>query len=119
MTVKVIDNMPQFKVQLYMKLNDAVQEAASDTIENARVKAPFKEGVLRADKRVLHPQRLVYRVEFDAPYARFQEFGGDGTRKVRNYTTPGTGAHFLKTAGDEQYVKLIAKVKKHLERVSL
>jgi hypothetical protein len=33
-------------------------------------------------------------------YARYQEFGGDGRRVVRNYTTPGTHAHYLKQSGD-------------------
>lgn len=33
-------------------------------------------------------------------YARYQEFGGDGVRVVRHYTTPGTQAHYLRDAGD-------------------
>ena len=32
------------------------------------------------------------------PYARYQEFGGDGYRVVKNYTTPGTQAHYLRDA---------------------
>lgn len=33
-------------------------------------------------------------------YARYQEFGGDGKRVVKNYTTAGTQAHYLRDAGD-------------------
>ena len=112
----VKDKMPQFKRSLYSVLDDAFREAARDTLIKAKDKAPFKDGGLRGESDVSKPSNLHYRVSFWVEYARFQEFGGDSKRQVKNYTTGGTGKHFLKNAGDEQAKKLNMVIRKHTQR---
>jgi hypothetical protein len=54
-----------------------------------------------------------------ADYARFQEFGGDGKRTVRNYSTAGTGKGFLKKAGDTVSKNLINYVRKNVNQIKM
>ena len=119
--VRIIDKMPQFKRSLYSVMGDALKEATRDTVINSKAKAPYSgKGHLRADVGIRRTSRLSYTVYYGdnnaKDYARFQEFGGDGTRKVRKYTTPGTGAHFLRDAGNEQARKIDRTFKKHAMR---
>lgn len=111
--MKVDDRMPIFKVSATQVMDDAVREGARDTLIKAVQKAPLDKGSLRADTQIKRMSDIVYRVSFFAEYARYQEFGGDGKRTVRNYTTPGTGKHYLKNAGDEVSERLIMMFKKH------
>lgn len=109
----VNSRMPQFKTSAAVVLNQALSEASRDIIINAKNNAPFKTGQLRADSSVSQRKPLSWRVSFDKEYARYQEFGGDSRRTVRKYSTGGTGAHFLKKAGDKQAKKLRPIFKKH------
>lgn len=65
--------------------------------------------VVPKDSRDLARSARIERIDNDTmavsygkglAYARYQEFGGDGRRVVRHYTTPGTHAHYLKQSGD-------------------
>jgi len=112
----IIDKMPQFKQSMYSKMNDALREGARDTLINAKTKAPFDKGGLRAETEIKQAGVLKWRVTFWKEYARFQEFGGDKKRRIRNYTTPGTSKGFLKSSGDEQAKKITATFKKHAGR---
>ncbi len=113
----VNDKMPQFKRSLYNVLDDAFREGARDTLINAKQNAPFDKGGLRSETEVSKPGILHYRVSFWKEYARYQEFGGDDNRTVRNYSTAGTGKAYLKTAGDKEATKLVMTIKKHIPRV--
>lgn len=115
--VIVEDRMPQFKTKSKIVLNDAIREAAVNTLIKAKRQVPYKKNGLQTDSLTRMVAPLLWRVEFNKEYARFQEFGGDGKRKVRNYTTPGTGKHYLKRAGDEQMDKLRNIFKKHSSRI--
>jgi len=110
------DRMPQFKRSLYNVLDDALAEAAKDTLIDAKNSAPFKKGGLRRDSVVSQVAKLRHRVSFNVEYARFQELGGDNKRTVRNYTTSGTGKSFLKSAGDKQIANLKVTMRKHASR---
>jgi hypothetical protein len=114
--ITIKDRLPQFSRSLYSVFNDAYREASTDTLINAKIKAPYHKGGLRADSNNKQMSILHWRVSFWKEYARFQEFGGDGRRKVRNYTTAGTDKGFLRTAGDEQAGKLTMTLKKHAMR---
>lgn len=111
-----VDKLPQFSVVAKATLADGLREAARDTLIKARRTAPFKHGGLRSnsDHHAITP--LYQRVSFWIEYARFQEFGGDSNRRVRNYTTSGTGAHYLKDAGDAQVKRLPLILAKHGRR---
>lgn len=115
-TVKIDNKLPMFTSKLKKNLDDAVKEAARDTLIESHRKAPFRKGGLRSKTETKPIGYLKMRVSYNKEYARYQEAGGDGRRKVRNYTTPGTGAHFLESSGDNQARKLANKIKKHAKR---
>lgn len=116
MSVKVIDKMPTFKRNLYVTLNNALADGSRDVLINAKNRAPYKKGALRSNSENKQMNFLFWRISFWVEYARFQEFGGDNKRTVRNYSTPGTGKKFLSKSGDEQVVKLKSTIKKHTVR---
>lgn len=113
---KVNDRLPNFRRSLYRVLDDAIGEAAKDTLIDAKNKAPYKDGALRRESDTRQMSMAKHRVSFWVEYARFQEFGGDARRRVRNYSTGGTGKAYLKTAGDNQGKKLVITLKKHAAR---
>lgn len=114
--VRINDRMPMFRRSLYTKMDDALREGAKDALIKAKSNAPLDKGQLRSASEIKKQSQATYRVSFWEEYARFQEFGGDSKRRVRNYSTPGTGAHYLERAGDEQAAKLILKFHKHARR---
>ena len=99
MGVKVINNLNKFVGKNYLALDRAMERMAVDIERLAKQKVPVELGPLQSSGRKVKLGLLKHRVEFNKEYAAFQEFGGDKTRKVRKYTTPGTGAHFLRDAG--------------------
>lgn len=117
MSVKVDNKLPSFTRNMYVTLNTALADASRDVLIDAKTNAPFRKGQLRGDSSFKDVGILKWRISFFKEYARFQEFGGDGKRVVRNYTTAGTGRDYLKNAGDKQRIKLIATLKKHLSIV--
>lgn len=114
--IRVEDKMPRFQVSARSVLADGLKEAARDTLIKARVKAPKRFGHLRAGSEHHAITPLKQRVSFWMEYARFQEFGGDSKRRVRNYSTSGTGAHYLRDSGNEQAKKLPMIFAKHGRR---
>jgi len=128
MGVTIINKLPQFSKSAESVLDDALREGAKDIYIKAKIRAPYsgdKKVTGNIKKREDHlinnsdherHSKLKYRVHFDAVYARFQEFGGDGKRKVRKYTTAGTGAHYLQKSGDEIAKKINNTFKKHAGR---
>jgi hypothetical protein len=115
--MKIInDRMPAFKRSVDNVMEDALREGARDILINSRTKAPFKKGALRSNSDVKKMGSLAWRIAYYIEYARFQEFGGDNRRKVRNYTTAGTGAYYLRDAGNDMRHKLDGIFKKHGRR---
>jgi hypothetical protein len=117
MAVIIHDRLPQFKGKLNLVLDDAFREGSRDILIKAKTKAPFLKGGLRKDTDVSKVEAFKWRVSFWSEYARYQEFGGDSKRRVRRYSTAGTGSHYLKNAGDEIASKFKMTVRKHTARV--
>lgn len=113
MSVKITDHMPSFSRSVSKVMDDALKEGATDTLVGAKLRAPFQHGQLRSSTDAKRVGSLLWRVSFWMEYARFQEFGGDGKRRVRHYTTAGTGKGYLKQAGDTQAKKLNLAFAKH------
>lgn len=111
--VRIIDHFPTFARSAKASLNNALREGARDGLIDAKEHAPYADGGLRGSTDLNMIRLMVWRISFGIEYARFQEFGGDSKRKVRNYSHSGTGAHYLRNAGDKQFAKLILKFKKH------
>lgn len=116
MNPRIVNKLPRFQRVLFNVYDDALKEAARDTLIKARNRAPFQKGQLRAQSNFRSVRPLLQRVSFGIEYARFQEFGGDRRRRVRRYSTAGTGAHYLKNAGDAQSKVLGGIFKKHSTR---
>lgn len=88
------------KVQ-QMNLNNAMTAMADAVMKNAMVTAPKLTGALRYSSRVRTTADNSREVIFGSatvPYAHYQETGGYG--KIKHYTTPGTGPHYLENAGN-------------------
>lgn len=118
MSVTVENKLPLFSTQVSIVMSDAMREGARDTLVNSRTKAPFRKGHLRAESDTyMIGTPLSWRISYWVPYARFQEKGGDSRRRVRNYSTPGTGAHFLKSAGDSTAARIRIIFIKHSGRI--
>lgn len=100
-SVRIDDRLPMFSNKAKNYLNDALKEGAKDILVKSTAKAPYKDGGLRGNKDAMQTGRMQWTVTYWNEYARYQEFGGDGRRVVRNYTTAGTGKGYLKKSGDE------------------
>ena len=97
--------------QTELNVKNALKAMADATVQRAQMLrsdanapgVPYKSGALSATGISYTANNGMTSVaEFGngLAYGRYQEFGGDGKRVVQNYTTPGTGAHYLKGAGD-------------------
>lgn len=71
-------------------------------------------GNLRETVDLSDPQYIVYEM----PYAEYQYYGirKDGTRKVRNYSTPGTGPYWDKQMMSVKKQDIISAVQDRIKR---
>ena len=104
----------EIEIEAEINIRMALRAMCDATLPRARIMrdgnaVPFKSGNLSSTGFVwFNPaDDMTYRVEFGEgiKYARYQEFGPDGNKYTGkktqwDYTTPGTGPHYLKTAGD-------------------
>ena len=111
--VRIDNRLPQFSRSLESMLESALRSGARDILIDAKNNAPFKTGHLRSDSDIKKQAKLHYRISFFKEYARFQEYGGDGRRTVRNYTTAGTGKKYLTRAGDKGVKRLQRTIKNY------
>lgn len=108
LTVTIRDDSEAMLKQTELNIRNALKAMADATLQRAVMLAPQSNieghaGTLRTTGLVAtSSDSYLAVVQFGngIPYARYQEFGGDGHREVRNYTTPGTQAHYLRDAGD-------------------
>ena len=90
----------------------AIRMMMEDTHTLANPITPYKHNALRTSvsKQMETPLKGV--MKWNVPYAQYQERGmrADGTRVVRNYTTPGTHAHFV----EESVQKVVKKIPQYI-----
>ena len=57
-------------------------------------------------------------ITYESPYARYQYYGvrEDGTHKVKNYTTPGTGTYWDKKMVSAEMQDVVEEVQKYVKR---
>ena len=69
----------------------------------AKAKVPLESTDLFKEIQYQKKGTLKHRVVVDSEYAAFQERGRrfDGSHVVKNYSTPGTGAHYLGAAAKQ------------------
>ncbi len=99
MGVIVTDNTRQVIDELNQKTSIFLRVMTDKIVDYARPNTPKKEGRLREGtiKTVQGPHA---RIEWRKAYATVQERGSrkDGTYKIKNYSTPGTGPHYAEDA---------------------
>lgn len=98
-----VDFKEAWEVNFEQKIDNALNNMAETTLSRARMTVPRKTGRLSESGRVVSDKQLEKKVVFgnsDIKYAGYQERGMalDGSRVVRNYTTPGTGSRYLLNA---------------------
>lgn len=98
-----VDFKKAWEVNFEQKIDNALNNMAETTLSRARMTVPRKTGRLSESGRVVSDKQLEKKVVFgnsDIKYAGYQERGMalDGSRVVRNYTTPGTGSRYLLNA---------------------
>jgi hypothetical protein len=99
--ITIIDRSKAFAKKSATRTDRALFNMAKDIETLAKTKkVPVDKSHLQSKIEHKKMSARHYRVEVDAPYARFQEFGGDNKRRVKNYTKPGTGAHYLRDSGN-------------------
>lgn len=113
MSVKITDNTPRLLTNSQRVANLAVRFAADDVLKFARKKTPYSGSIksqggksltggghLR-DDTVIKVNGGKARIKWGAHYAAIQEDGVTWGKKIKNYTTPGTGAHYAENAIDK------------------
>jgi len=125
--MRVESRIPEFKKITEMKLDKGLSLLAERIETEAKMKAPKSAGVQQGGRRGTKPGQLKasgktvrlsqghYQVRFgdnaSGAYARYQEYGGDGRRVVRRYSTPGTGKEYLRGAGENAQRDMIKIIK--------
>jgi len=111
-TVETKGDSDVFLRQHLLNVKNALKAMADATLQRAQMlradgagnAVPYKTGALQSTGIVEPKGEYEQIVQFGngLDYARYQEFGqrADGSHVVRNYTTPGTGAHYLRDAGN-------------------
>jgi hypothetical protein len=97
--VTIIDNLAKFGTEMVKGLDRALNLMAIDIERLSKAQVPLKTGQLRSSGYHRKRGTLDYVVVYNKEYARYQEFGGDGKRKVRNYSKPGTKPFYLRDPG--------------------
>lgn len=99
MSVQITDLTPSILNQTKQRASIYLRVIAEYIVDTSRPNTPKDKGNLNQDvlKTVTG---LKGQIEWRKGYAQYQERGArrDGSRRVRNYTTPGTGAHFAENA---------------------
>ncbi len=104
---KIINNLKKFTKKDAEASDVAFERMAVDILRLSKIKVPHgKTGFLESSGRYRRTGMSKYVVEYgqEGPakaYARFQEFGGDGNRVVRNYSKAGSGKAYLRESADQ------------------
>lgn len=114
--IKIIDKMVEFAVKNTDAMDRALGKMSVDIERMAKQQVPVSAtkamkrsagaratrggGHLQSSGRTTRMGLLSFAVIFNKEYAAFQEWGGDGKRVVKNYSTPGTKKFYLRDPGE-------------------
>lgn len=110
MSVRIQDNTPRLLTNSQRVANLAVRFAADDVLKYARKKTPYS-GAIKSrggksltggghlrDDTVVKVNGGKARIRWGKSYAAIQEEGVTWGKKIKNYTTPGTGPNYAENA---------------------
>ena len=109
-----IDSLETIKRKLKIQENGPAQAFMTETCYKAMDKyVPMDNGDLRTNVS-LYPNKITY----ESPYASYQYYGEreDGSHKVRNYTTPGTGTYWDKRMISADIKNVVKQVQDYIGR---
>lgn len=114
--MKIIDKSDEFKRKTADRIDRILFSMANDIQNLAKMKVPQKQGHLQGSILAKRKPGVkhAWMVEAAKEYARFQEFGGDGRRVVRHYSTPGTGKFYLRDSGRQVASNAMNYIRKEL-----
>lgn len=121
MSVRVVDKSASFVKRNSDMMDIALDRMAGDVEQIAETKIPLLSGKLQGEVKKKRISSMHHQVRVDSDYASYQERGRrkDGSRTVRNYTTPGTGKDFLKNAGKSVSSKSVKYIRQAASRVKV
>ena len=102
----------QIKARLGIQPNGRVQKFFTNTCYKHMDKyVPMDEGNLRTIVDVKSDS-----ITYESPYAKYQYHGmrADGSRPVRNYTTPGTGTYWDKRMVSAEMQDVVKEVQDYI-----
>ena len=109
---KYTDHTDTIRGNTKQRASTFLRLVCEEVVNISRPKTPRDKGNLYQDvlKQVLG---LKGKIEWRKVYAEYQERGSrrDGSRPVRNYTTPGTGPHFAQNAVEKVVVNVGSQLK--------
>lgn len=99
--VRIESHAAEFAAKVARRNDVALGNMAEDIEMIAAFYGPVLNGRLIKSIKKKRLSSTHWQVRVDLPYAAYQERGMryDGTRVVKKYSTPGTGAHYLERAG--------------------
>ncbi len=100
------------KARLGIEPNGRVQKFFTNTCYKHMDKyVPMDEGNLRTNVSIDSDT-----ITYESPYARYQYYGvrKDGTHKVQNYTTPGTGPYWDKRMASAEMQNIVKEVQDYI-----
>lgn len=93
---KIVNKLLEFAKENEGAMDRALNRMAVDIERLSKMQVPHDKGQLKASGYHKKEGRLHYTVGYNKVYARYQEFGGDGKRIVKNYSKPGKKKFYLK-----------------------
>lgn len=99
--IRSVNKLKEFAAKNAEACDKALERMAGDIVKVAKIRVPFEHGHLMKSIKASRIKPLHHRVVVDSDYAAYQERGmrRNGSHVVRRYSTPGTGAHYLRDAG--------------------
>lgn len=117
--MKVINKLLDFVRKNSGAMDVALNRMAVDVERLSKAQVPLKHGQLRSSGSHVKNGPLSYSVSYNKKYARFQEFGGDDKRVVKNYSKPGTKSFYLRDAGKEIAKNALNYIKQEVQSIRI
>jgi hypothetical protein len=105
MAVRYRSNRSTVNAAIHARMQRGTLNMAGDIVRPSTPYTPYRDGDLRTRRRVSAIPTGA-RVEWQAGHAAVQNRGSRRGRPFRNYTTPGTGPHFVQKGVDAVVAKL-------------